>query len=55
VTSKIPWILVCGKREAAEGTVSVRTYKGGDKGPATLEAFLEEALRTVRERRLTTP
>jgi threonyl-tRNA synthetase len=54
VTSKIPWILVCGKREAAAGTVSVRTYADGDQGATELDAFLEGALEVVRERRLTT-
>ncbi|MGC4081596.1 MAG: His/Gly/Thr/Pro-type tRNA ligase C-terminal domain-containing protein [Vicinamibacterales bacterium] len=31
---KIPYMLVVGDREAAEGTVSVRTRTGGDQGAA---------------------
>jgi threonyl-tRNA synthetase len=37
---KIPYMLVVGDREAAEGTVSVRERSGGDKGAATIAAFL---------------
>ena len=32
---KIPYMLVVGDREAAEGTVSVRSRSGGDLGPDT--------------------
>src|SRR3954469_5350373 len=37
---KVPYMLVVGDREAAEGTVSVRTRTGGDKGSTSLEEFL---------------
>jgi threonyl-tRNA synthetase len=40
---KIPYMLVVGDREAAEGTVAVRSRSGGDVGAKTLEAFLEDA------------
>jgi threonyl-tRNA synthetase len=54
VTSKVPWILVCGKREVEAGNASLRTYEGGEKGAVSIGAFCEEALQVVRERRLTT-
>jgi threonyl-tRNA synthetase len=37
---KIPYMLVVGDKEAAEGTVSVRARAGGDKGSSALEEFL---------------
>ena len=40
---KVPYMLVVGDREAAEGTVSVRTRTGGDKGPSPIESFIDAA------------
>jgi threonyl-tRNA synthetase len=40
---KIPYMLVVGDREAAEGTVSVRERSGGDKGSSSIEAFIAAA------------
>jgi threonyl-tRNA synthetase len=37
---KIPYMLVVGDKEAAEGTVSVRARAGGDQGSSALEEFL---------------
>jgi threonyl-tRNA synthetase len=37
---KIPYMLVVGDREAADGTVSVRTRSGGDQGPKSVDEFL---------------
>jgi threonyl-tRNA synthetase len=37
---KIPYMLVVGDKEAADGTVSVRARAGGDKGASALEEFL---------------
>ena len=39
---KTPYMLVVGKREAAEGTVSVREHSKGDAGPAPLGKILEK-------------
>ncbi|MBM3770159.1 MAG: threonine--tRNA ligase [Acidimicrobiia bacterium] len=47
---KIPYMLVVGDREAAEGTVSVRTRTGGDQGASSVGAFLERALDEVKRR-----
>jgi len=49
---KVPYILVVGEREKAEGAVSVRRRKKGNLGTMPLAAFLEGALREYRERRL---
>jgi threonyl-tRNA synthetase len=40
---KIPYMLVVGDREAAEGTVSVRERSGGDKGSRALDGFIATA------------
>ncbi len=40
---KIPYMLVVGDREAAEGTVSVRTRSGGDQGASAVSAFIAAA------------
>jgi threonyl-tRNA synthetase len=47
---KVPYMLVTGDREAAEGTVAVRHRVSGDLGSRPIEAFLEEALREVAAR-----
>ena len=39
----MPYMLVVGDREAAEGTVSVRTRTGGDQGASTIAAFIDAA------------
>ncbi len=38
---KIRYMLVVGDRESDEGTVAVRTHRGGDEGAATVDAFAE--------------
>jgi len=48
---KIPYMLVIGDREAAEGTVAVRTRAGGDQGAQSVEAFVSVALAEVRDRK----
>jgi threonyl-tRNA synthetase len=40
---KIPYMLVVGDREQADGTVSVRTRTGGDQGPKTVDDFIAAA------------
>jgi threonyl-tRNA synthetase len=40
---KIPYMLVVGDRESAEGTVSVRTRAGGDQGASAVDAFIASA------------
>jgi len=47
---KIPYMLVVGDREAAEGTVSVRTRAGGDQGASAIAAFVESARREIADK-----
>ena len=48
---KIPYMLVAGDREAAEGSVSVRSRTGGDQGSRMIEEFITAALSEVREKK----
>jgi threonyl-tRNA synthetase len=47
---KIPYMLVVGDREAAEGTISVRTRTGGDQGAVGLAAFIDRAHAEIASR-----
>ena len=47
-------MLVVGDREAAEGSVSVRERSGGDKGAATIDAFLTAAREEIASKGLAT-
>jgi len=47
---KIPFMLVCGKKEEAAGTVSVRSRSRGDLGPQPLADFQAELARLVETR-----
>jgi threonyl-tRNA synthetase len=49
---KIPYMLVIGKREAAEDAVAVRLRNGRDLGAMPVGAFLEMALSRVESRSL---
>jgi threonyl-tRNA synthetase len=48
---KVPYMLVVGDREVAEGTVSVRTRSGGDQGGRALDAFIADCRMEISERR----
>src|SRR4029077_17003315 len=47
---KVPYMLVVGDREAAEGTVAVRTRTGGDQGARTVDDFMASARDEVARR-----
>jgi len=47
---KIPYMLVCGQKEATAGTVSVRSRSRGDLGPQPLADFERELARRVETR-----
>ena len=38
---KVPYLLIVGEKDAAEGVVSVRRRKEGDKGNMTVAQFLD--------------
>ncbi len=44
---KVPYMLVVGDKEAAEGTVAVRSRLGGDLGARALDAFIASAVEEV--------
>ena len=49
---RVPYMLVCGDKEIAEGKVAVRTRKGADLGTFTIEEFAEILKSQVRHREL---
>lgn len=49
---RVPYMLVCGDKEIAEGKVAVRTRKGDDLGTFTIEEFAEILKSQVRQREL---
>jgi len=49
---KVPYMLVTGDREAAEGTVSVRSRSAGDLGARTVEAFVAAAKEEIMTKAL---
>ena len=49
---RVPYMLVCGDKEIAEGKVAVRTRKGADLGTFTIEEFTEILKSQVRQREL---
>ena len=48
---KIPYMLVVGDKEAADGAVAVRSRTGGDQGAQPVAAFIEAALTETRQKR----
>jgi len=52
---KVPYMLVTGDREAAEGTVAVRSRSAGDLGPRALDAFIHDALEEIQRKDLGGP
>ena len=49
---RVPYMLVCGDKEIAEGKVAVRTRKGADLGTFIVEEFAEILKNQVRSREL---
>ena len=49
---RVPYMLVCGDKEIAEGKVAVRTRKGADLGTFMIEEFAEILKSQVRQREL---
>ncbi len=47
---KIPYMLVVGDREAAEGTVSMRSRSAGDQGARRVDEFVAAALAEIGQR-----
>ncbi len=47
---KVPYMLVVGDREAADGTIAVRTRAGGDQGAVPVAEFVAQATQEVARR-----
>jgi threonyl-tRNA synthetase len=52
---KVPYMLVTGDREAAEGSVSVRSRAAGDQGARAVDGFIADALEEIRTKALHVP
>jgi threonyl-tRNA synthetase len=52
---KIPYMLVVGDREVAEGTVAVRHRVSGDLGSRAVEEFISAALTEIRDKKVPEP
>ncbi len=46
--SRLPYMLIVGEKEEAEGLVSVRSRFAGDEGQKTVEAFAEQICKEIR-------
>lgn len=49
---RVPYMLVCGDKEIAEGKIAVRTRKGADLGTFTVEEFTDILKKQVKNREL---
>jgi threonyl-tRNA synthetase len=47
---KIPYMLVVGDKEVADGAVAVRSRSGGDLGPRSVDDFVRDALGEVQRK-----
>ena len=49
---KVPYMLIIGEKEVADGKVAVRSRKNGDMGAIDADNFIKDALLEIAERRL---
>lgn len=50
--ARIPYMLVVGEKEEAEGTVSVRSRFAGDEGSKSIETFIEQICKEIRTKEI---
>ena len=48
---KVPYMLIVGANELANGTLSVRSRKDGDKGAMSVDAFIMDIMTEIAEKR----
>jgi threonyl-tRNA synthetase len=48
----VPYLLVVGDREAAEGTVSVRSHDGGNEGAVGVDEFVARIAAEIESKQL---
>ena len=49
---KLPYMLIVGEKEEAEGLVAVRSRYAGDEGQKTLEAFTDQICKEIRTKEI---
>ncbi len=49
---KVPYMLILGEKEAAEGAITVRSRDKGDLGAAQLDAFIEDVKRMIETKEM---
>ena len=49
---RVPYMLVVGEKEAADGTVSVRSRFEGDEGVKPLAEFIEQITKEIRTKEI---
>ena len=50
--ARLPYMLVVGEKEEAEGTVSVRSRFAGDEGQKRLDAFIDQICKEIRTKEI---
>ena len=50
--SRLPYMLIVGEKEEAEGLVSVRSRFAGDEGQKTVDAFVEQICKEIRTKEI---
>ena len=50
--ARLPYMLVVGEKEEAEGLVSVRSRFAGDEGQKTLEEFVDQICKEIRTKEI---
>lgn len=50
--AKVPYMLVVGQQEEADGTVSVRSRFAGDEGVKSLDAFIDQICKEIRTKEI---
>ena len=50
--NRIPYMLVVGEKEEAQGSVSVRSRFTGDEGTKSLDQFVEQILKEINEKQI---
>ena len=50
--ARLPYMLVVGEKEEAEGLVSVRSRFAGDEGQKSLDAFIDQICKEIRTKEI---
>ena len=50
--ARVPYILVVGEKEQAEGLVAVRSRYNGDEGQKKLDVFINDICREIRTKEI---